>query len=137
MDRTHTIQLLNLGRNIILITVAMLTGHCVMERHAERMQLAFNDFCLECRSAVEEFLVSMAISCQVHIKAIWLFNSCQFDRATDVKYIASFIKLWQIFQRRVVGLLMCSPCAYQLLLLLPQFARAVQGLCSHVVPLPL
>ena len=37
MDRRRTTQLLRLGRNIMSTTVAMLTGHGVMSRHAERM----------------------------------------------------------------------------------------------------
>ena len=37
-----------------LTTVAMLTGHCIMGRHAERMSLPFNDFCRGCRSIEEE-----------------------------------------------------------------------------------
>ena len=46
-------QLLGLDRDIST-TVAMLTGHCVMGRHAERMRRSLNDFCRFCRSAEEE-----------------------------------------------------------------------------------
>ena len=54
MDGRLTNRLLGLGRNIISITVAMLTGHSVTDRHVERMQLPFNDFCSGCRSTEEE-----------------------------------------------------------------------------------
>ena len=45
MDRRRTNKLIGLDRNIISIAVAMLTGHCVMGGHAERMRLPFKDFC--------------------------------------------------------------------------------------------
>ena len=45
MDRRCTNQLLGFGRDIISITVAMVTGHCVMGRHKEIMTLPFNDLC--------------------------------------------------------------------------------------------
>ena len=44
IDRRCMNQLLGLDRDIILITVAMLTGHCVMGKHAENMHLPSNDF---------------------------------------------------------------------------------------------
>ena len=43
MDRRRTNQLFGFGRNIISITVTMLTNHCVVGRHAERMRLLFNE----------------------------------------------------------------------------------------------
>ena len=39
MDKRRTNQLLDLSLDLILTTVAVLTGHCVMGRHAERMRL--------------------------------------------------------------------------------------------------
>ena len=48
MDKRRTNQLLGLSRDIISITMGVLTGHCVMGRHAERMRLPFNDFCRGC-----------------------------------------------------------------------------------------
>ena len=54
MDRRRTNHLPGLSCNIISITIDMLTGHCVLERHAGRMQLPLNGFCHECRSAEEE-----------------------------------------------------------------------------------
>ena len=43
-----------LGRDVISTTVAMLTGHCVMGRHAERMRLPFNDIHRGFRFAEED-----------------------------------------------------------------------------------
>ena len=63
MDRRGNNQLLRLRRDIITITVAVLTSHCVMGRHAERMRLPFNDFCRGCRSAEEEETVILFL-CQ-------------------------------------------------------------------------
>ena len=54
MDKRRTNQLLGLRRNVISATVALLTGHCVMGRHAERMGLTFNDFYSGFRSLEEE-----------------------------------------------------------------------------------
>ena len=45
---------MELGRNINSILVAMLKGHCVMGRHAERMQFPFKDFWRECSSTEKE-----------------------------------------------------------------------------------
>ena len=54
IDKRRTNQLLGLGRNVISITVAMLTRLCVMKTHVAIMQLLSNDFCRECRSLEEE-----------------------------------------------------------------------------------
>ena len=43
MDRRRINHLHGLGRNVISITVAMFTGHCVMGRHAERMNITTSD----------------------------------------------------------------------------------------------
>ena len=61
MDRKCTHQLLELNRDIIPTTVAMLTGHCVMVRNAEIMQLPFNDFWRGCRSAKKGLLLLTVI----------------------------------------------------------------------------
>lgn len=100
MDRRRTNQLLGLGRGIISITVAMLTGHCVMGRHAERMRLPFNDFCRGCRSAEEEETVihflcqcpSLA-RCRYRLFGSPFLVSLTELSSIDVKDIASFIKL--------------------------------------------
>ena len=57
MDRRRTNQLLGLNRDIISSKVAMCTGHCIRDRHAERMRLPFNDFCNGCISAKEKKIV--------------------------------------------------------------------------------
>ena len=44
-DRRRTSQLLGFDRDIISNTVAMLTGNCVMGKHAEWMRFPCNDFC--------------------------------------------------------------------------------------------
>ena len=54
VDRRYTNQLLDLGCYVISTTVPVLTGHCVMGRHAERMILPLCDSCRECRSVEEE-----------------------------------------------------------------------------------
>ena len=38
MDRSRTHQLFKFDHNVILITVALLTGQCVMGRYAERLK---------------------------------------------------------------------------------------------------
>ena len=58
-------QLLGLGRNIISITAVILIGHCVMGRHAERMQLPSNDFYRGYRSVEED--TTYPLSCEVQI----------------------------------------------------------------------
>ena len=41
----------------MVIIVAMLTGHYIVDRHADRMRLPFNDFCYVSRSTEAEELV--------------------------------------------------------------------------------
>ena len=67
MDRRRTNRLLGLGRDVISTTVAVLTGHCRMGRHAERMRLPFNDFCRGCRSTEEEKTVCCSLSLPVPV----------------------------------------------------------------------
>ena len=75
MDSTN--QSLGLGRDVISTTVAMLTGHCVVGRHAERMRLSFNDFCCRCRSAQKEETV-------IH----FFFVSARLLLGADIGYLA-------------------------------------------------
>ena len=56
--RRRTTQLLRLGLDIISTTVAMLIGHCVMGRYAEKMSLPFSYFCRECKYAMKRRLFS-------------------------------------------------------------------------------
>ena len=94
----RTNQSLGLGRNII--SVVMLTGHCVMDRYAERMSLPFNDFCRGCKF-VEEEETFLRFLCQCPPYAICryrLFGSSFLIRFTellsiDIRDIALFIKL--------------------------------------------
>ena len=53
-DRWRTNQLLGLGRNINSIAVAMLTGHCIMGRHAGRIGIPLKEFQRVCRFAEDE-----------------------------------------------------------------------------------
>ena len=92
MDRRRTNQLLSLGRDVISKTVAVVTGHCVMGRHAERMRLPFNGFCRAFKSAEEEetattFFVSAGLVSLTELYPI------------DVKCIASYNKLSNWFFR--------------------------------------
>ena len=41
-----TTQLVEMGRDLVSITVAMITDYCVMGSRAEWMQLPFNNFCV-------------------------------------------------------------------------------------------
>ena len=85
MDRRHTNQLLNFGTDVISTTVAMLTGYCVMGRHAERMMLPFDDFCSECRAVKKEEIV-----------AHFLCQCSSLARCADIGYLAHhflFIKV--------------------------------------------
>ena len=76
---------------VISITVAMLTGHCVVGRHPERKRLTFSDFCTGCRSAEEEeTVIYFLYQCPSLERCRYeLFGS----PSIDVKEIASFIKL--------------------------------------------
>ena len=101
MDRTRTNQLLGLGRRIISITAAVLTGHCVVGSHAERMKLPFDGFCRKFRSAEEEETVihllcqcpSLArCRCRSFDSPIFISLS-QLLSSIDVKDIGAFINL--------------------------------------------
>ena len=83
MDRRRTNQLLELGRNIISTTVALFTGHCVIDIHAERMQLPFNDFCHGCRSAEDSLSLSVPVSSSFRVRLTVL-------SFIDIKEISSF-----------------------------------------------
>ena len=56
-------QLLGFIRGII--SLAVLTGHCIMGRHAESMQLPFNDFRNGRRSADEKETVNRFLPVQI------------------------------------------------------------------------
>ena len=101
MDRRRTNQLLGLDCDIISITVAMLTGPCVMGRHGERMQLPFNDFCHSCRSAKKEKIVIHFYSqcpslarCRNRLFGSLFLVSLTELSSVDIKDIASFIKMF-------------------------------------------
>ena len=110
MGRRLTDQLLGLGRNIISITADMPTSHCVMGRHAKRMQLRFNDFCCRCRSAEKEetiinFLCQFLSLARLIVSLI-LVTLTELS-AIDVKDIASFVKLGWFSSMRWL----CFKCA--------------------------
>ena len=44
-----TNQLHGLGSDVISTTMGVLTGHCAMGSHVERMRLSFNVFCRGCK----------------------------------------------------------------------------------------
>ena len=71
MDRKRTNLLLGLVRNIISITVAMLTGYCVMDRHAERIRLKFNTSVVDARPLRKRWLLSTFF-----INALLLQGAC-------------------------------------------------------------
>ena len=58
-----------------------LTGHCVMGRHVETMQLPSNDFYGESRPPETEDTV------------IHFFDPCQLNGVINIKNIAAFIQL--------------------------------------------
>ena len=100
MGRKRTNELLGLGRNTILITVAMLTCHFVMGRHAEEMRIPFNDCCLVCRPAEkEDTVINFLCQCPSLARCKYrLFGSPTLVSLTelssiDVKDKVSFIKL--------------------------------------------
>ena len=83
----------------------MLTGHCVMLRHLESMQLPLNDYCRVCKSAEEEeTVIHVLCQCPFLSRCIYhrLFGSPFLVSLTelssiDVKDIGSFIKLSSLF----------------------------------------
>ena len=100
MDGRRSNQLLRLDYNIISMAVALLTGHCVMGRHAERMQFPLNDFRRGSRSAEEkETVIEFICQCPSLARCIYrLFGSPILISLTevlpiDVKDIDSLIKL--------------------------------------------
>ena len=54
IDKRRTNQILGLICDLKSTTVAVLTGYCIMGRHAEKIRLPFNDFCHGCRYAEEK-----------------------------------------------------------------------------------
>ena len=86
MDKKPTNRVLGLGRGISPINVAVLTGHCAMERH---------DFCRGCRSAEEEetvihFLCPPLATCRYRLFGSTILVSLTELSSIDVKYIAGF-----------------------------------------------
>ena len=69
--------------------MAILTGHCVLSRHAEIMPLPFNDICRGCRPAEEHFL------CQSLSVARCIYGIFTLTKLSSIVImdIASFIKL--------------------------------------------
>ena len=106
MNRRRTNQLLGFDRDVVLNTMAMLTGHFVMGRYAERMRLPFNDFCHGCKSSKEEETVNNFF-CQC--------KSLARCRNRWFEYIFVYQTFCLVFQRGVVVLLKGSPYAVQLL----------------------
>ena len=113
IDRRRTNQLLGLDRDVILTTMGMLTDHCIMCRHAEKIRILFDDLCRRCRSAEEEKtviqfvrpLLGTGIDClPLHL----LTKLSSIDREN----IASFIKLSGCFFS--VGQLCCWQAALAL-----------------------
>ena len=111
MDKRRTNQLLGLSRDVILTTVAVLTGHCVMRRHAERMRIAFNDFCRECRSTEkEETVVHFLYQCPSLARHKYrLFGSSFLVSLTEL----SSLDIKAGFPAWGNRALMFSPCADQ------------------------
>ena len=88
----RTNQLLGLGRNVSSIIVAMLTDHCGMGRHAERMQLPSNHFCIVSsgRSAEEEeTFIHFICQCSPHARCRYrLFGSPIFISLTELSLMS-------------------------------------------------
>ena len=122
MDKMRTNHLLGLDRNIISITVAMLTGHCVMGRHTERMRLPLNDFCSGCRSAEKEETVihflcqcSSLARCRYRLFGTPTLVSLMELSSIDVKDVASFNKLsgwFSAWDNRALNVLALTNCIY-------------------------
>ena len=98
MDRRRINQLLGLGRDVISTTVAVLTGHCIIERHAKRKRLAFNNFCRGSKFAeVEETVMHFLFQFpSLSRRRYSLFGSPFIVSLTelssiDIKGIASYI----------------------------------------------
>ena len=92
--------MLDLGRDITSITEAVLTGHCVMGKHAEKMALPFNDFYRGCRSAEEEKVVMHFLHqcpsltrCRYRLFVSSFLRSLTELSSNDIKDIASYMKL--------------------------------------------
>lgn len=54
LDNRKTAALLQHSRRDLRNITAVITGHCLFGRHAERMQIPTNDFCRSCRDEEEE-----------------------------------------------------------------------------------
>ena len=100
MDRRRTNQLLGLGRDVISTTMAVLTGHLVMGRLAERMRLPFNNFCRWCRSAEEEETVIYFLCqfpshawCRYRVFGSPFLVNLMEQSSININDIASYIKL--------------------------------------------
>ena len=80
-----------LGSDVISTTVVVLTGHCVMGRHAERVRLSFNE--------EEEIIIHFLCQCPFHARCWYrLFDSPFLVSlaelpSIDIKDIASYIEL--------------------------------------------
>ena len=87
-------------KKLVVFWCAMLTGHCVMGSYAESIQLPFNDFCQEYRSAEEEETIlqfhwqcpSLGW-CKYRLFGSPFLVSLVELSSFNIKYIASFIKL--------------------------------------------
>ena len=72
MNKRLTSQLYGLSRDVISTTVVVLTGHCIMIRHAERIRLLFSNFCVDTdplkkRKLLSPFFVSARVLLGVDI----------------------------------------------------------------------
>ena len=77
----RTNHLLGLGCDDVLTKVIVLTGHCVIGKHAERMRLQFTESCHRCGSAVSHFLCQCPSLATCRFKFFWLPIFCQLDGA--------------------------------------------------------
>ena len=98
MDRRHTNQLLGLGYDVISTTVAVITCYCIVERHAERIRLAFTDFCRGCRSTEEEetvihFLCQCPSLARCKLFVYPFLVSLTKLSSGDINHIDSYIKI--------------------------------------------
>ena len=98
LTRRRTIDLLSLNRRSIQLTTSVLTGHCALGKHAERLGLPFNDYCRSCGSEEEEETV-LHLMCQCPAlarKRLTTLGAAFFPSLTslsslDIKDIARFL----------------------------------------------
>ena len=98
IDEKRSRILLSLSRSHISSLIGVLTGHCLIGKHATRLGVASNDFCRSCRDEEEEETIShllctcpaLALKRKFHLGEYFFDDTSELAKK-DVKCLLRFI----------------------------------------------